>query len=178
LIWFDYYGGSGSGSRTRFIEKNYRNKKMIILGIRYIIEKDWERLQDLAIILGIIYIVVGIACIIDLVIALIKARHCGIKITSNKLRNTIKKMIEYYGILTFGVLLDFLISLWYSLPVFTALGALGLILVEMKSYFEKKKHDNEGLKNLPDALNLILKNKDKLQELDKFLNENKKEDKK
>ena len=49
-----------------------------------------------------------------------------------------------------------------------------MIFIEAKSVYENKKDVNKGIKDLPDVLFQILKNKDKAEELLEFLESNNK----
>ena len=66
-------------------------------------------------------------------------------------------------------LADVVASVWFKLPFFTAVGTIAMVFIEAKSVYENKKDMNKGIKDLPDVLLQILKNKDKAEELLKFL---------
>lgn len=118
------------------------------------------------------------AVLIDLSTGVERARKCKEKIKSRILRRTVSKLIDYYRLLFFGVIIDVLglIFVWYSAPYCTVLIALGVVAVEAKSVLENYKKmksvasavpemtervvDTISSKKGHDVINLIKENKD------------------
>ena len=138
------------------------------LFVKSIIESDFNRLYLLSIILLVFYMAVLAAILIDLWSGVERARRNGNARTSYGFRRTIIKIKEYFGLLMLFTITDVVASVWLSLPFFTALGAIGMIWVEAKSVHENKK-DIKGLKDLPQVIIDLLKNKDNISKVVNFL---------
>jgi hypothetical protein len=67
-------------------------------------------------------------------------------------------------------LIDVIASEFTELPYFTALVSIGIILVELKSVFENIRSVDKGVEQVPEAIMEIVKNKDHLQALLGYLN--------
>lgn len=145
----------------------------MILFIPAIVEHDLDRLQTLSMILAVFYGCVLIAVLIDLWSGIDKAVRTRVMRTSFGFRKTIKKIQDYFFVLMLFTTADIVASIWFNLPFFTAIGTIGMIFVEARSVYENKKGLNKGIKDLPDVLLTILKNKDKAEELLNFLEKNK-----
>ncbi len=148
---------------------------MKLLFIRSILEHDWNRLQNLSLILAVFYFCVLVAIFVDLAAGVEKAKRHGVMRTSFGFRRTINKIKDYFSVLMLFTVADIVASVWFSLPFFTAVGTIAMVFIEAKSVYENKKDINKGIKDLPDVLLQILRNKDKAEELLKFLEDNKNE---
>lgn len=145
---------------------------MNLLFINSIIEEDWARFKSLALVLAIFYFCVLLAILLDLAAGLEKAKRQGEIRTSYGLRKTIFKIRDYFSVIMLFTIADVVASIWFTLPFFTAVGTIAMVFIEAKSVYENKKDVNKGIKDLPDVLFQILKNKDKSEELLKFLESN------
>lgn len=92
--------------------------------------------------LVVIFISVLIAVSIDLRCGWKKAKKRGEDRTSTGLRMTVKKLNEYATALLFGLAPDLICFVvgWFTLPFITAGIALFLIIVEIKSVYEKAEN--------------------------------------
>ena len=147
---------------------------MELLFIESIIEHDWDRLRSLSLVLVVFYFCILIAIFVDLSAGVDKARRNGEIRTSYGFRRTIYKIRDYFSVIMLFTLADVVASIWFTLPFFTAVGTIAMVFIEAKSVYENKKDVNKGIKDLPDVLFQILKNKDKSEELLKFLESNNK----
>ena len=147
---------------------------MNLLFINSIIDNDWERFKSLSLVLAIFYFCVLLAILLDLAAGLEKAKRQGEIRTSYGLRKTIFKIRDYFSVIMLFTIADVVASIWFTLPFFTAVGTIAMVFIEAKSVYENKKDVNKGIKDLPDVLFQILKNKDKSEELLKFLESNNK----
>ena len=143
---------------------------MTTLFIKSIMEHDMARLEMLSIILCAMYLCVLFAIIIDLFFGVRRARRLKIDRTSYGFRRTITKTTTYYGLMMLFTLADVIASIISPLPFFTALGAIGIVIVEGKSVFEKVKDENKQIEDIPAVLVEIIKNKDNIQDLISWLN--------
>ena len=143
------------------------------LFINSILEHDWERMHDLSFILVLFYAAVLIAVLIDLQSGMERAKTHGAAGTSYGLRRTLIKIRDYFSVLMLFTMADVASSIWFSLPVFTALGTIGMIFIEGKSVMENKRGLKKGVSDLPETLLQLFKNKDSLEEIFKLLNEQK-----
>lgn len=98
------------------------------------------------------------AVLIDLSTGVERARKCKEKIKSRILRRTVSKLIDYYRLLFFGVIIDVLglIFVWYSAPYCTVLIALGVVAVEAKSVLENYQKMKSAARNMPDVVRQII----------------------
>ena len=140
-----------------------------LLIIKSIMEGDMNRLQNIAIVLSLLYLCVFIAILVDLAAGVKKAMDRHEEITATGLTRTVNKVRDNFLVLLLGTLVDCVISLWYSLPIATALVAIGIILIQAKSVFEKKKVSSTDIQALPEMITQILANKDKFAEFAKTL---------
>lgn len=147
---------------------------MELLFINSIIYDDWNRVQSLFFVLAAFYICVLFAIFIDFASGIEKAKRQKEIITSFGYRRTIQKIKDYFSVLMLFTLADIVASVWFNLPFFTAIGTIAIVFIEAKSVYENKKDINKGIKDLPNVLLQILKNKDKAAELLKFLEDNNK----
>ncbi len=145
---------------------------MNLLFIKSILNHDWNRLQNLSMILVIFYACVLVAILIDLASGVEKAKRKGVMRTSFGFRRTISKVKDYFSVLMLFTVADIVASVWFTLPFFTAIGTIAMVFIEARSVYENKKDLNKGIKDLPDVLLQIIKNKDKAEELIKLLDEN------
>lgn len=146
---------------------------MNLLFINSIIENDWSRFKSLSLVLAIFYFCVLLAILVDLAAGIEKARRNEEIRTSYGLRKTICKIRDYFSVQMLFTIADIVGSVWFKLPFFTAIGTIAIVFIEAKSVYENKKDLSKGVKDLPDVLLYILKNKDKTEELLSFLEENK-----
>lgn len=84
------------------------------------------------------FVVIGIAVLLDLYTGINAAKKTGEKIRSHILRRTIIKIIEYWMVVVFGVLIDLLgLSFtWYNIPYAAIIVTLCVLLIEGHSLFE------------------------------------------
>lgn len=79
-----------------------------------------------------------LAVLIDLSTGLERAIKCKERIKSHILRRTISKVVDYYRLLFFGVIIDVLglAFVWYNMPYCAVVVAVGVVLIEAKSVLE------------------------------------------
>lgn len=84
------------------------------------------------------FVVIGVAVLLDLYTGIKAAKKTGEKIRSHILRRTIIKIIEYWMVVVFGVLIDLLgLSFtWYNIPYAAIIVTLCVLLIEGHSLFE------------------------------------------
>jgi phage-related holin len=135
-----------------------------------------------------LYCIVLFAIIADLISGVRKAKKRGDARTSTGYKKTVDKITRYYNMLFVVSLIDVILvvsqvhSLFHIpvLPYFTAVGALALCLIELKSIYEsaedKLKKEISGVGSLAGS---IIKNKGDVEaiisEIAKRLEENKNE---
>ena len=95
------------------------------------------------------------AVLIDLSTGIERAKKCKEKIRSRILRRTISKVVDYYRLLFFGILIDVLglAFVWYNLPYCAVLVAVGVVLIECKSVIENYKKMKSPASKVPEAMN-------------------------
>ena len=134
-----------------------------------IINQEWSHLNALLIVLAILYACVLLAVIIDLYFGVKRAMRLKIARTSFGYRRTITKLTSYFGLLLMLTIIDIAASIVLKIPYFTAIGTIGIVLVETKSVFENIKQEDKSMEEIQKNLLTLLKNKDKIQELITFL---------
>jgi len=84
------------------------------------------------------FVVTGIAVLLDLYTGIKAAKKTGEAIRSHVLRKTITKIIEYWFVIVFGVLIDLLgLSFpWYTIPYAAILITLAVLVIEGRSMLE------------------------------------------
>lgn len=117
----------------------------------------------------IYYAGVLVAILADLVSGLRKAKARGEKCTSAGLRRTVDKIGRYYIALFSMTVIDFMLMaalnslaasgthLFPAFPYLTALGALALSLIEVKSIFESSDEKGDIRRSLRELLEILTK---------------------
>jgi hypothetical protein len=144
---------------------------MTLLFINHIINKDREGLEMLSLVLVLFYTCVLAAVLVDLFFGVRRAKQAGVARTSYGFRRTVNKATTYFGLLIMLTIADVLASIIFSMPYFTAIGAVGLVLVETKSVFENIREKDGSVEEIPKILLELYKNKDGIRDIIGFLNE-------
>lgn len=99
-----------------------------------------------------------IAVLIDLSTGLERAKKCKEKIKSRILRRTISKVVDYYRLLFFGILIDVLglAFVWYNLPYCAVIVAVGVVLIEAKSVLENYQKMKSAARDMPAVVKQII----------------------
>lgn len=139
------------------------NDIYIIKMVQHLLEGNYDELRFLLGIVIFTWLLVGIAIIIDLISGVRKAKERGEMRTSYGFKQTVNKVVLYYGFMIFALMFDCIGMFFYSLPFVTLISALFLIFIECKSVFEKardkdKRKFNKGMQELA----ILLENKDDL----------------
>lgn len=105
--------------------------------------------QDLRAGVAIIFaclVLIVFACLLDMWTGIDAARINKEKICSRPLRKTGTKIVDYYRLVMFFILIDILglCFPWYNLPYGAVIGTLGVLIIEGLSVIEnfKKKKSN------------------------------------
>lgn len=98
------------------------------------------------------------AVLIDLSTGIERAKKCKEKIKSHILRRTISKVVDYYRLLFFGILIDVLglTFTWYNLPYCAVLVAAGVVLIEAKSVLENYQKMKSAARDMPAVVKQII----------------------
>lgn len=122
--------------------------------------------QDLGHGITIIFIcciMIIFAVLLDLNTGINAAKKAKEKIKSRILRRTVTKIVDYYRILVFGVMVDVLglCFPWYNIPYLAIVVTLGIICVEAKSMLENYQKSKSAARDLPNIIMQIIKCADK-----------------
>lgn len=103
------------------------------------------------------FVLVIVACLIDLWTGVDAARKNREKIRSKILRRTVTKMLDYVRVIIVGVLIDILgLSFtWYAMPYCAVIVTLGILIIEAKSVlenFQKKKSSAAQVVDIIEAI--------------------------
>lgn len=103
-------------------------------------------------------IAILLAVLIDLSTGLERAKKCKERIKSHILRRTISKVVDYYRLLFFGVIIDVLglAFVWYNMPYCAVLVAVGVVLIEAKSVLENYQKMKSAAREMPDVVKQII----------------------
>lgn len=95
-----------------------------------------------------------LAVLIDLSTGVERAKKCKERIKSHILRRTISKVVDYYRLLFFGVIIDVLglAFVWYNMPYCAVVVAVGVVLIEAKSVLENYKKMKSPASKVPGAM--------------------------
>lgn len=103
------------------------------------------------------FVLVIVACLIDLWTGVDAARKNREKIRSKILRRTVTKILDYVRVIIVGVLIDILgLSFtWYAMPYCAVIVTLGILIIEAKSVlenFHKKKSSAAQVVDIIEAI--------------------------
>lgn len=98
------------------------------------------------------------AVLIDLSTGVERAKKCKEKIKSRILRRTISKVVDYYRLLFFGILIDVLglAFTWYNMPYCAVIVSVGVVLIEAKSVLENYRKMKSAAQDMPDVVRQII----------------------
>ena len=122
--------------------------------------------QDLGHGITIIFIcciMIIFAVLLDLNTGINAAKKAKEKIKSRILRRTVTKIVDYYRVLIFGVMIDVLglCFPWYNIPYLAIMVTLGVIAIEAKSVLENYHKSKSAARDLPAMIMQIIKCADK-----------------
>lgn len=137
------------------------NQQFLI--IQTLLTGDYQTARIDAAIIGIMWLLVAIAIVIDLFSGVRKARERGEMRTSYGFKQTVNKVVLYYAFMLFALMFDCIGMFFYPLPVVTFVCAAFLIFIEGKSVFEKA-HDKDKRKftKSVEELTILLENREDL----------------
>ena len=99
-----------------------------------------------------------LAVLIDLSTGVERAKKCKERIKSHILRRTISKVVDYYRLLFFGVIIDVLglAFVWYNMPYCAVVVAVGVVLIEAKSVLENYQKMKSAARDMPAVVKQII----------------------
>lgn len=137
-----------------------------------------SHLYKLSVGIGLAYGGVLLSMALDLIFGLRKAWKLGEVTTSTGLKKTADKARKYFSPMLSLTIIDVMLSIHLSVPIFTILWAVYCAFCEFKSITEKSWQKAE-LREAAKTMNVIIKNKEDIAKiLVELLNENKKEEEK
>lgn len=131
--------------------------------IHNLLQGDYISLRITALIIGIMWLLVACAIIIDLFSGVRKAKERGEARTSYGFKQTVNKLVLYYALMLFAFMFDAIGMFFYPLPIVTFIAAAFLIFIEGKSVLEKA-HDKDKRKfsKSIEELAILLENREDL----------------
>jgi len=138
--------------------------------ISSIINNDWSRLNTLLTVLAVLYACVFASVLIDLFFGIKRAKRLKITCTSYGYRRTITKLTSYFGLMLMLTIADIAASVLFSMPYFTVIGTVGIVIVEAKSVFENLKQEEKSIEEIQKILFTLFENKEEIKALITFLN--------
>lgn len=102
-------------------------------------------------------VVILVAVLLDLSTGIEAARKNMERIKSKIMRRTVAKILDYYRVMVFGILIDVLglAFPWYSTPYCTIVVTMSIVLIEAKSMFENYKKMKSAAAYVPDMLEQV-----------------------
>ena len=146
---------------------------MIQLIIPSVINEDWNRLHAILTVLVVVYACVFVSVVIDLVFGVKRANDLNIARTSFGYRRSITKLISYFGLMLMLSIADIASSVLFKMPYFSVIGAIGIVIVEMKSVFENIRHRDKNVEEIQKLLLKFFENKEDIKAFISFLNDHK-----
>ena len=135
-----------------------------------IMNEDWSSLNALLTVLAVLYACVFVSVLIDLYFGVKRAKRLNIARTSFGYRRTVTKLTSYFGLMLMLTVADVAASVIFKMPYFTVFGAIGIVMVEVKSVFEKLKQQEKSMEEIQKLLLKLFENKEEIQALISFLN--------
>lgn len=135
----------------------------MLLFLESLLNQDYGTFKMKLAIVGVMWLFVAVAVVLDLISGWRKARERGEARTSYGLRRTVTKTVLYYAMMLFAFMLDCIGTFFYPLPYVTFIASAFLIFIEGKSILEKA-HDKDKrkfAKNLQE-LGVIFDNREDL----------------
>ena len=104
-------------------------------------------------------IAILVAVLLDLSTGVEAARKNMERIKSKILRCTVTKILDYYRVMVFGVLIDVLglAFPWYSAPYCAIVVTMSIILIEAKSVLENYRKMKSAAAHIPDMIDKVKK---------------------
>lgn len=104
-------------------------------------------------------VAIFLAVLLDLNTGINAARKNKERIKSKVLRRTVTKILDYYRVLFFGIIIDVLglAFPWYDVPYCAVFVTIGIVLIEAKSVLENYKKMKSAAVQVPDMLEQIIK---------------------
>lgn len=125
--------------------------------------EDFETLRIKLAIVGIMWLLVAVAIVLDLISGWRKAKERNEARTSYGLRRTVTKAVLYYALMLFAFMFDCIGMFFYTEPCVTLIAAGFLIFIEGKSIFEKAHDkDKKRMNRHFEDLSILLENRDDL----------------
>ena len=140
--------------------------------------------QDLGNGITIIFIcciMIIFSVLLDLNTGINAAKKAKERIKSRILRRTITKIVDYYRLLMFGVMIDVLglAFVWYNIPYVAIFVTFGVIIIEAKSVLENYHKSKSAAREIPETIMQIIKcaNKEDAAKIVEFIKRNNDESK-
>lgn len=107
-------------------------------------------------------IAIFLAVMLDLNTGINAARKSEERIKSKNLRRTVNKIIDYYRVVFFGVIIDVLglAFPWYDVPYCAIIVTIGIVLIEAKSVLENYRKMKSAAAEIPDMIDDIISARD------------------
>lgn len=109
-------------------------------------------------IIFVCFVLIIVACLIDLWTGVDAARKNKEKIKSRILRRTVAKILDYLRVVVFGTLIDILglAFPWYAIPYAAIVVTLGTLLIEGKSVIENYQKSRSSAAKVVDMAERIV----------------------
>lgn len=103
-------------------------------------------------------VLTALVVLLDLYTGIRAAKKTGEPIRSHILRKTVTKIIDYYMVVFFGVLIDVigLFFPWYNIPYACIIATLAVLVIEGRSMFENLTKAKSHAADIDDVLTEVL----------------------
>lgn len=131
--------------------------------VEALLTEDFETLRLKLAIVGIMWLLVAEAIILDLISGWRKAKERKEARTSYGLRRTVTKTVLYYALMLFALMFDCIGMFFYAEPYVTLIAAGFLIFIEGKSILERANDkERRRISRHVEDLSILLENKEDL----------------
>ncbi len=118
---------------------------------------QFPHLQTFFLLAFILFVIVGVANIVDCIDAIITGRELGQQLESARLRNALYKLTKYWLGLLLALLIDIVgVMAIYKLPYLMMLATVAMLFIEGRSMIEHARRRKDKTAKIPEVIRDIV----------------------
>lgn len=118
---------------------------------------QFPHLQTFFLLAFILFVIVGVANIVDCIDAIITGRELGQELESARLRNALYKLTKYWLGLLLALLIDIVgVMAIYKLPYLMMLATVAMLFIEGRSMIEHARRRKDKTAKIPEVIRDIV----------------------
>ena len=118
---------------------------------------QFPHLQTFFLLAFILFVIVGVANIVDCIDAIITGRELGQELESARLRNALYKLSKYWLGLMLALLIDIVgVMAIYKLPYLMMLATVAMLFIEGRSMIEHARRRKDKTAKIPEVIRDIV----------------------